>query len=117
VLGKVALSFSLSLSLSPSPALCLSVCTPILRKYRILGYYRFVDYISVIYNGKATNIDNMLSEFNILLPKIKFISVLKENSKISCLDMTVTKLQTASKQKTDNYRPYNPSLFFPPYPT
>jgi hypothetical protein len=59
VLWKVALSLS-----------CISVDIPILRKNRILGYYRYMDDISIICNGKATNFDNMLSEFNIVSLKI-----------------------------------------------
>ena len=34
---------------------------PILRKFRILGYFRYVDDILIIYNGKATNIESKIS--------------------------------------------------------
>jgi hypothetical protein len=60
-----------------------------------------VDDISIIYNGKATEVDNMLSEFNILLPKRKFTSVLEKNGKINFLDITVTKLQNSIETATN----------------
>lgn len=55
---------------------------PILIKYRILGYFRYVDDILIIYSAKAINIDNMLPEFNNMLPQLKFISELEEDGKI-----------------------------------
>jgi hypothetical protein len=60
-----------------------------------------VDDISIIYNGKATDIDNMLSEFNIALPKIKYTRLLEENDKINFLDITVTKSQNSIETATD----------------
>ena len=43
----------------------------------------------------------MLSEFNILSPKIKFTSVLEENGKINFLDITGTKLQNSKETVTN----------------
>jgi len=60
-----------------------------------------VNDISIIYNGKATNIDNMLSEFNVVSPKIKYTIVLEENYKINFLDITVTKSQNSIETATD----------------
>lgn len=44
-----------------------------------------------IYNGKATDIDNILSEFNNMSPKLNLTSELEENKKINFLDFTITK--------------------------
>jgi len=63
------------------------------KEYRTLGYFRYVDVLLIIYNEKAANIDNRLSEFNNVLPKLKFISELEENGNINFLDITITKSQ------------------------
>jgi hypothetical protein len=65
---------------------------PILQEYRILGYYRYLDDILVIYNEKSADIKDMLSEFS-LSPKLKFTSEVEENGKINFLDITITKSQ------------------------
>jgi len=44
-----------------------------------------------IYNAKTTNIDNMLSEFKNMSPKLKLTSELEENNKINFLDFNITK--------------------------
>jgi hypothetical protein len=37
---------------------------PILIKHQIVGYFRYVDDISIIYNHRKTNIEETLIEFN-----------------------------------------------------
>jgi len=59
---------------------------------RILGYFRYLDDILVIYNEKSAVIKDMLSEFS-LSPKLKFSSEVEENGKISFLDITIMKSQ------------------------
>ena len=44
----------------------------------------------IIYNEKAANINNMLSEFH-MSPKLKFTSELEENGNINFLDINITK--------------------------
>lgn len=70
--------------------------TLILDKYKILGYFRYVDDIIVIYNEESTNISDMLSELNTMSPKRKFTSKLEENGNISFLDITITKLKNTN---------------------
>jgi hypothetical protein len=38
--------------------------------YKILGYFRYVDDILILYNKKLTNIDLTLLDFNKIRPKI-----------------------------------------------
>jgi hypothetical protein len=54
-----------------------------------------VDDILNIYNEKATNIDNMLSEFNNVSPKLKFASQLEENGNNNFLDINITESQNS----------------------
>jgi hypothetical protein len=36
----------------------------ILIKYQIIGYFRYIDYVFIIYNHRKTNIDETFEEFN-----------------------------------------------------
>jgi len=54
-----------------------------LTEHRILGYFRYVDGIRIIYNEKSTNINGMLSEFSTTSPKLKFTPELGEHGKIN----------------------------------
>jgi hypothetical protein len=69
----------------------------LIRKYIILGYFRYVDDIQVTFNEEFTNIKEMLSEFKPLSPKRKFTSELEENGKISFLDVTTTNSQNSEE--------------------
>jgi hypothetical protein len=44
----------------------------ILNKHRIIDYHRDLEDILIIYNTHTTNIDNTLTEFKAVHPKIKF---------------------------------------------
>jgi hypothetical protein len=37
---------------------------PIVKKHQIIGYFRYVDDILIIYNRNKTNIEETLTEFN-----------------------------------------------------
>jgi len=67
---------------------------PILGKHKVVGYFRYVDDILIIYNEKSTNINNMLFEFNTVSPKPKFTLELDINGRINFLDITITKCNT-----------------------
>ena len=54
-----------------------------------------MDVILIVYNEKAVNIDNRLSEVNNVLPKLKFTSELEENGNINFLVITITKSQSS----------------------
>jgi hypothetical protein len=41
-------------------------------KHQIIGYFRYVDDILIIYNNSKTHIDAMLMEFNTIHPTINF---------------------------------------------
>jgi hypothetical protein len=45
-----------------------TIIVDILRKDQIIDYYRYVDYILIIYNTQVTNISNTLYEFNMIHP-------------------------------------------------
>jgi hypothetical protein len=65
---------------------------PILEEYIILGYFRYLGDIPVIYTEKSADIKDILSELN-SSPKLKFTSEVEENGKISFLDITIMKSQ------------------------
>ena len=54
-----------------------------LTEHRILGYFRYVDDIQIIWNEKSTDINGMLSEFSTTSPKLEFTSEQEENGKIN----------------------------------
>jgi hypothetical protein len=45
---------------------------PILLKHKIIGYFRYVDDILLVYNQNKTNIEEILPDFNKQQPTIKF---------------------------------------------
>jgi hypothetical protein len=49
-----------------------TIIVDIWKKFQIIDYHRYVDDILIIYNTRATNIDNTLKEFNKIHSKIKF---------------------------------------------
>ena len=44
----------------------------ILFKFKILGYFRYVDDILIVYNQSHTDIEEVQSTFNNITPKLKF---------------------------------------------
>jgi hypothetical protein len=60
---------------------------PILLKYKVTGYFRYIGDILIIYNQKRTNVDETVAKFSKQRPSIKY-SVAKKNSTttlISCI--------------------------------
>jgi hypothetical protein len=57
----------------------------------ILGYFRYVDDILIIYDNDITDIDKVHDEFNNLAPTIKFSIEKEHNNKIDFLDITISK--------------------------
>jgi hypothetical protein len=52
------------------------------------GYFRYFDDIVIIYNDTFTNINEVLSESNILSPSLNF-TLKMEGNKINFLDITI----------------------------
>jgi len=63
----------------------------VLLRYKAEGYFRYIDNILIMHKDDRTNIQNMLQDFNSLIPKIKFTSEKEENNKINFLDITIAK--------------------------
>lgn len=62
-----------------------------LTEHWIIGHFRYVDDIRIIFNEKSTNINGMLSEFSTKSSKLKFTSELEENGKLIFLDIIIMK--------------------------
>jgi hypothetical protein len=62
---------------------------PILIKHQIVGYFRYVDDILMIYNQRITNIEEILMEFNKQQPKVKFTMEKEQHNSINFLDITM----------------------------
>jgi hypothetical protein len=60
---------------------------PILMKYQIIGYFRYVDNILIFYNQNKTNINETLVEFNKQSTNIKFIIEKEQHNTINFLDL------------------------------
>jgi hypothetical protein len=61
----------------------------ILTKYNIIGYFRYVDDILIIYDINKTHIDTMINEFNTFHPTINFTIENEESNKLNFLDLTI----------------------------
>jgi hypothetical protein len=53
----------------------------------ILGYFRYVDDILIIYHHVTTNIDTLLNEFNQIHPNLTYTMELENNQQINFLDV------------------------------
>jgi hypothetical protein len=62
---------------------------PILVKQQIIGYFRYVDDILLIYDQNKTNIEQILNEFNKLQPTIKFTIEKELHESVNFLDLTI----------------------------
>jgi hypothetical protein len=67
----------------------------ILHTNHIIGYYRYVDDILIIYNMNNTNIDKTLADFNNVHPKLQFTSEKERNNHINFLDITIHRTDSA----------------------
>jgi hypothetical protein len=63
----------------------------ILQNYKILGYYRYVNDILLVFNQQITNINNTLKQFNEINPKLQFTIEKEKDNVINFLDITITR--------------------------
>jgi hypothetical protein len=63
----------------------------ILQNSKILGYYRYVDDILLVYNKQITDINNALKQFNEINPKLQFTIEEEKDNVIDFLDITIIK--------------------------
>jgi hypothetical protein len=61
----------------------------LLTKHKIIGYFRYVDDILIVYDKNKTHIDTMITKFNTLYPTINFTIENEENKKLNFLDQTI----------------------------
>jgi hypothetical protein len=90
----------------------------ILQKFKILGYFRCIDNILIIYNKKTTNIEHVLSSFNDLSSNLIFALEQEENNKMNFLSIAVSKREGKNQYKnllqTNCHRQYYPSRLVAP---
>ena len=67
----------------------------ILCKFRILGYFRYVDDILIAYNQSHTDIEEVQSTFNNITPKLKFTLERETENELNFLDLTITRTKNA----------------------
>jgi hypothetical protein len=65
----------------------------LLIKHKLIGYFRYVDDMLLIYKEENTDIYRMLEEFNNLAPTLKFTLEEEKGNKINFLDITINKQQ------------------------
>ena len=63
----------------------------ILINYRIVGYFRYVDDILIVYKKELTNIQEILDPFNNMTPTMTFTMEEEINNHINFLDITISK--------------------------
>ena len=61
----------------------------LLRNHNVVGYFRYVDDILIIYNESTTNIENLFHCFNSLNPNLKFTLEKETGRRIHFLDLTI----------------------------
>jgi hypothetical protein len=64
----------------------------ILVNNKVLGYFRFVDDILILYDHTTTNISTLLNEFNQIHPNLLYSLELGSNQQINFLDITSTRI-------------------------
>jgi hypothetical protein len=77
----------------------------LLIKYKIIGYFRYVDDILIIYDQNKTHIVTMTIELNTIHYTIKFTTDYESDNKLNFLDLTIhqkqNKLNLKKKNSTD----------------
>jgi hypothetical protein len=58
---------------------------------KIVGYFRYVDDILILYNENQTNIGTVLNQFNEATPGLSFTLELEQNNKLNFLDLTINR--------------------------
>jgi hypothetical protein len=61
----------------------------ILLRHHIIGYYRYVDDLLLVFDTQITNICNVLQEFNTVTPTLRFTLEEETNNKINFLNITI----------------------------
>jgi hypothetical protein len=74
----------------------------ILLRHRIIGYYRYVDYLLLVFHTQLTNTHHVLQEFNTVTPTLRFTLEEEENNKINFLDITI--IRTIDSLQFNIYR-------------
>ena len=60
-------------------------------KYRIIGYFRYVDDILIIYRNETTIMHDVLTVFIIMTSTMKFTMEEENDSKTNFLNITISK--------------------------
>jgi hypothetical protein len=63
----------------------------ILQNYKIIGYYRYVDDVLLVYNKQITDFNNTLKQFNDINPKLQFTIEKEKRQCFNFLDITIIK--------------------------
>jgi hypothetical protein len=63
----------------------------VLNQSKVIGYFRYVDDILIVYDDMTTDIDVTLDEFNNITDGIKFTIEREQNNSINFLDITISK--------------------------
>jgi hypothetical protein len=86
----------------------------ILTKNKIIGYFRYVDDILILYDHTVTDISTLLNEFNRIHPNLYHTLELEKNNQLNFLDINLTRTDTDFKfsiykkpSYTDVIIPYN----------
>jgi hypothetical protein len=74
----------------------------ILQRNNIIGYFRYVDDILIVYDRTRTNIEGVFNYFNSIMPTMKFTMEKERDNTINFLDIAVTK--ESDKFKYDIHR-------------
>jgi hypothetical protein len=61
----------------------------LLKKYKITGYFRYVDDIMIVYDKNKTHINTIITEFKTKLPTINFTVEKEKNQKLHFLDLII----------------------------
>jgi hypothetical protein len=72
------------------------IISDILLKYNIVGYFRYVDDILIVYNKDKTNLYDVFNVLNNILPTMKFTIEEEKENKINFLDITISKKKDIS---------------------
>ena len=84
----------------------------ILIQHQIIGYFRYVDDILIVYSDENTDIHKVLDLFNNISPTLTFTIEKEQNNSINFLDISIHKNQKLYYlQKTYHYRHHHPKWF------
>jgi len=77
----------------------------ILTENKILGYFRYVDDILIMYNEEDTDIEPLLNQFNNMIPTMHFSKEKETINSINFLDITIQRAMTTSPSVFIEIRP------------